>query len=232
MADQSGAGAAAPAAGAAGAPTDPPKPTPGAAGAAAAGDPGAGPAAGTPGDGTLLTDPPKGGEKDPAKPGDGKQPDGTPTGAPEKYGDFKLPEGVTVDPEAMTSFQTTAKEMNLTQEQAQKLVDFQAGLVQKSQEAMVKGYDELKTAWRDESIKSLGPKADEQLAFAAKTRERFGSPELNEILKETGLGNHPAIVKLFVGIGKAISEDNLAEGTPAGGEKSVAERIFGSATKK
>lgn len=225
---------ATPAAPASGAPTDPKAPTTptGAAGEPTAGDPKATPATGSPAEGeTLLTDPSKGGKQDPAKPEEGKQPDGKPTGAPEKYDDFKIPEGVSVDPEAIKSFHGVAKELGLSQENAQKLVDYQAGLMKKMDDAASAGYQEMQQKWREESLKVLGPKAEEQLSFAAKTRERFGDPALNEVLKESGLGNHPAFVQLFVRIGKAISEDNLAEGVPATEELSIAQRIFGS-TKK
>src|SRR6266852_5763511 len=43
-------------------------------------------------------------------------------GAPEKYADFRVPEGFKFDPEALTEAQATFKELGLTQDQAQKLV--------------------------------------------------------------------------------------------------------------
>jgi len=56
--------------------------------------------------------------------GEENKPD-KPEGAPEKYEAFKVPEGVTIDETAATEFGALAKELNLTQENAQKLVDYQ-----------------------------------------------------------------------------------------------------------
>src|SRR5712671_3512851 len=44
-------------------------------------------------------------------------------GAPEKYEDFKLPEGVELAPEAVAEVSTLFKELGLSQANAQKLVD-------------------------------------------------------------------------------------------------------------
>jgi hypothetical protein len=49
-----------------------------------------------------------------------------PVGAPEKYEDFKLPEGMPVNKEMTEGFKSVAKKLNLTQSQAQDLVDFSA----------------------------------------------------------------------------------------------------------
>ncbi|ECV7263739.1 TPA: peptidase, partial [Salmonella enterica subsp. enterica serovar Strathcona] len=57
---------------------------------------------------------------DPNKPTPPKEE--TPPGAPEKYA-FTAPEGQELDTSALAQFEPVARELNLTQEQAQKLVD-------------------------------------------------------------------------------------------------------------
>ena len=47
-------------------------------------------------------------------------------GAPEKYEAFKVPDGVQVDEAALKEFEPMARGLNLSQEQAQQLVDFYA----------------------------------------------------------------------------------------------------------
>ena len=49
-----------------------------------------------------------------------------PEGAPEQYAEFALPEGFQVDTAVMDEFKGLAKELNLPQATAQKLVDLQA----------------------------------------------------------------------------------------------------------
>src|SRR5262245_55633150 len=46
--------------------------------------------------------------------------------APEKYADFKIPDGMAVDAKALEAFTPALRELNLTQDQAQKLVDVYA----------------------------------------------------------------------------------------------------------
>src|SRR5687767_12536146 len=71
------------------------------------------------------------------------------TGAPEKYEDFTLPEGIELDQAAMEGFLPVAKELNLTQEQAQKLVDLQTAYVKNAADAQAKAWDKQLTEWAD-----------------------------------------------------------------------------------
>ncbi|MEC7472463.1 MAG: hypothetical protein VX946_03765 [Pseudomonadota bacterium] len=49
-----------------------------------------------------------------------------------------------------------------------------------------------------------------------KAIEKFGSPELRQVLNDSGLGNHPELVKFCHRIGKAISDDSLVLGGTQG----------------
>ncbi|MGU4637276.1 peptidase, partial [Escherichia coli] len=85
------------------------------------------------------------------KPADDKKPENDkqdekkdgdkPEGAPEKY-EFQAAEGVELDTEALKEFEPVARELNLTNEQAQKLVDaypkILAGVQQRQAEAWQK----------------------------------------------------------------------------------------------
>src|SRR6266850_2111484 len=74
----------------------------------------------------LTQIPPKEEPKPEPKEGDPKpedKPKEPAEGAPEKYADFKVPDGFKFDPTALTEAQATFKELNLTKDQAQKLVD-------------------------------------------------------------------------------------------------------------
>lgn len=69
--------------------------------------------------------------------------------------------------------------------------------------------------WRDEVVNDKeigGPALQENLSYAAKVLDTF-APDLRQVLNDTGMGNHPAFVKAFVKIGKAISEDRLVGGS-------------------
>jgi len=167
-----------------------------------------------------ATDPGAGGDKKDQPPADAKP------GAPEKYGDFTLPEGTALDTEILTEFQASAKEMNLTQEQAQKLVDIQLKAVAKAYDATDTNFKQLKETWKTESMKLLGNEPEKQLAVAAKAMSTFGTPKLREVLEESGLGNHPELVSFFLKVGKAVSEDTLPDGKDAKATKSAAEVLY------
>jgi len=57
-----------------------------------------------------------------------------------------------------------------------------------------------------------GEKFAENRAIAAKGLDMFGTPALREILKESGLENHPEFFRVFFRVGKAVSEDKFVRG--------------------
>lgn len=130
---------------------------------------------------------------------------------PIEYEDFKLPEGIVIDEEYKQEFKSIAKDLKLNQEQAQKLVDLQTKF---TSDYAVKVNEHFKTqvdTWKQESIAELGPNYKQELAVVAKAMNSFGSPELRNLLNETGLGNHKEVVKFFLNIGKKVSEDKIMD---------------------
>lgn len=149
------------------------------------------------------------------------------TGAPEKYENFKLPEGFVADAKMLESFSATAKELGLSQEAAQKLIDFNALNAKGQSEAAAAENLKALEGMKAETIKLLGPEYKVELGFAARALDKFGTPELRKLLDETGFGNHPEVVKMLVNAGKKISEDGLADGkSGALGDKSAAEILY------
>lgn len=165
-----------------------------------------------------------------SKPGDTK-------GAPAEYADFTVPQGVVLDPAVVAEFKPLAKELGLTQEAAQKLVTFQSNLGIKAVEQKEKEFSDITKGWAEQTKKELGANYDAERSMAAKGRDKFVTPQLQKLLNESGLGNHPEVFKLFAQLGKAIAEDNLADGKPAGTGansevKSTAEVLFSKTTPK
>ncbi len=165
------------------------------------------------------------------KPKDGDADDGKDVGAPEAYEEFTLPDSITVIPEAMEKFQGIAKTLDLTQGQAQELVDFQTQFMldnatqsQKNWEAQMDIW--VDTANNDEEIG--GEKFEENVAIAKTAIDKFGTPELKKQLDATGTGNHVEFLRFFLNVGKAIAEDGISLGK--GGKDAPvtqAERLFG-----
>lgn len=146
--------------------------------------------------------------------------------SPEKY-EFKTTEGQELDAEAVKAFEPIAKELNLSNEQAQKLVDvYGSKIMPKLVEQQAAQWQQQIEQWAEQvkADKDLG--TDASIGAAQKAMDKFGSPELKQYLNETGLGNHPELVRIFANIGKAMSEDGLVTGN-SGGAKSAADVLFG-----
>ena len=133
-----------------------------------------------------------------------------PEGAPDKY-EFNAkvadaPEEL--DPEVLTAFGDVAKELNLPQEAAQKVLDKVAPVIQAKQ---AKVLEQVKTDWANDSQADKefgGENLAENLEIAKKSLDAFGSDTLKSLLHETGFGNHPEIIRFMYKAGKAISEDS------------------------
>ena len=73
------------------------------------------------------------------------------------------------------------------------------------------------------------PAPSSQRAVAVRAARTYGGEELQTLLKETGLGNHPVIVKTFYAIGRATGED-ASTGGPAAAQtdKTFAQALYGA----
>ena len=161
---------------------------------------------------------------------DKKEPDKKePEGAPEKYEDFTLPEGVEVSEELMGEFTTLAKEMNLPQESAQKLIE----MVPKYEEALrAKDAEAWKTT-RETWVKDIkedsefgGEKFDETVERANRIVKKYGSDELSTFLVDSGFGDNADLVKLLAKVDIALGEDVVVDGGPSGDKATDAASVM------
>lgn len=128
-------------------------------------------------------------------------------GAPEKY-EFQTPEGVVVDDTTVQAFSEVAKELNLPQDAAQKILDKVAPVMAQRQAEVLAN---LATSWVEgvRADKEIGgDNLQQNLAVAKKAMDTLGTPELRTLLNESRLGNHPEVIRFMLRAGKAISEDS------------------------
>lgn len=187
----------------------------------------------------------------PTQPSDAKQSDGSdpkdgedqnkdkdqPTGAPDKYADFALPENMEINAGALEEFQGMAKEANLPQEVAQKFVTTGAKLVQDTVDnvytAQVEAYAKKVEGWHATRAKDseIGGTEEAQTAVLSgsyKAVMALGGDSLMAALDETGAGNHPEVIRAFYRIRDLVGEDGkLINGNIGGGEpKTAAQSIY------
>lgn len=141
-------------------------------------------------------------------------------GAPEKY-EFKTPEGYEVDPGAMADASAMFKKHNLTQAQAQELMDVYTKHSVDSADAPYKQYATMREGWRNEMIKDngLGNGADglkpEVQANVAKLIDSLGqgpAAAFREAMDLTGAGDHPAFIRAMNDLGRRFGEGTHVSG--------------------
>jgi len=173
---------------------------------------------------SLLTDP---APADPAAP--------APVVTPEKY-DLKVPDKSLLDAASVEKIASFAKDRGFSQEQAQALLERDNQNAVASEAAQQEALKAQSQQWVKDVMtdKEIGGKdAKQNVALAHRVIERFASPVLVQQLRETGLGNHPELLRLFVNVGKMMSDDQLitGSGTPKI-EKSAAEVFYPNMTQK
>lgn len=167
----------------------------------------------TPAKKSLLDDEeaeaPEGDEKKDDTPDDG-------SGAPEGYEAFEVPEGVEIDQNLLDRFTPLAKELELSQENAQKLVgmyaEVAAGQAAAAEEALLADV----AKWEAEISKD--PDHETTLADAKRALNRFTAedPEAASFIKGSWVGSHPAVIRVLARAGALLREDGFP-GNSGGG---------------
>ena len=137
--------------------------------------------------------------------------DAAPAGAPETY-DLKPVEGQEFDSEFLKTYEETARELNLTNEAAQMMLDKLSPVVRQQQEARIEA---VRTEWAETSKADKefgGDKLRENLGVAKQALDKFGSDEFKKFINETGLGNHPEVIRFFYRAGKELAQDTFVSG--------------------
>ena len=157
-----------------------------------------------------------------AKPAEEAKPDGP----PETY-EFKAPEGKEYDDAVLKPFAEAAREANLTQDAAQKLLDRMAPALAERQQEQVAA---VRTGWLESSRADKefgGDKLQENLSAAKRALDSFAAPEFRKLLDDTGLGNHPEVIRMLVRVGKSMNEDSFVAGGAAfKGSRDLAAKLY------
>lgn len=123
-----------------------------------------------------------------------------------------VPEGMELDDDTCEALAGACKDLGLSQKSFATIIN-KVGPALQAQEA--KAIDEF----RSNNLKQFaadkelgGAKAKESIRLATTAYEKYCSPALKELFKETGLNTHPDMIKMFYGLAQAISEDTTPRG--------------------
>ena len=143
---------------------------------------------------------------------------------------FDAPEGVAFDQGDLDKFTALAKEHKLPADVAKKVVDLAAQREIARADAFAKQVE----TWGNEVKADPELGKPENLAIAKKFIDTFGDDTLRDLLNTTGMGNHPAVVRMMLKGGRAISEDTFVSGRGNGNAppaQSLADRLYGAPNK-
>jgi hypothetical protein len=142
-------------------------------------------------------------------------------GAPEKYEDFKVPDGVKLDPASIAKVAPIFKELGLSQDAAQKLVDTYRELSAEAAAAPYKAYQETTAGWLKEAQDH--PDLRGKLGPGQEVNVRIGklldgvpdaklASDFREVMDITGVGNHPAFIRVMDHFAKQLTEGTHVAG--------------------
>jgi hypothetical protein len=164
-------------------------------------------------------------------------------GIPHSY-QLTAPEGITLDPVAIEAATPVFRELGLSNEAANKLMpvaaDFAKGITDRLNQQIVSEVQASRKAWLDSARADPeigGAHWNRTIATAASALDALGftrgSP-FRVLLDESGLGNHPEMIRAFHKVGKAIGEDsNFTRGQSASStRKGPAETLYPDDTPK
>lgn len=200
--------------------------------AAAAG--GAPAAASNPAQTGASADAPAGGEQAAAAKGEGNaagEGNDSQAGEGVTYTDFSVPEGVVLAQPVLDKFKGIAGKHKLSQEAAQELLtELGPEIAQHQQREIADAVQKAQTEWAAAAKidpEFGGENFDTNLEVAKRGMEAFATPQLKQLLKASGMGSNPEVIRLFYRIGKTVKEDTHVSGGASMGEKSAAQVLFG-----
>ena len=167
--------------------------------------------------------------------------------APESYQPFTLPAEMPAEnpqvKEALAEAGGLFRELGLTQEQGQRLIDLHAkhwlGGMLNQQELFEQELDRRVAQWGEQTKAHPefgGTRLNESLASVRRAIAHLGGEKLAHALdKETGLINHPEVFAAFARAGKLFAEDQFVGGSPAGtspnSPSAMAARVYPGMTR-
>lgn len=161
-------------------------------------------------------------------------------GSPENfdYSDVSLPEGMELDKEMVGKFDVIAKELNLSNQSANKLMNLAVELTGKNmadvtniatelQKAEAQSYEQMLS--QDKELNAFSEEEYSQYLTTANLGVKAVATEgFTQLLKTKGLTNHPEFIKTFHNIGKLCENDRVPDARIPAGTERPADILYGS----
>lgn len=136
-------------------------------------------------------------------------------GEGDAYKDLSFPEGAEVDEERLANVKERFSELGYTSEQAQEAVNIYSEMSQEIYDQ----FEQTKTEWENESKSDSeygGENFNANIGVAGKAIDTFGNEGFIKMLNETGVGNHPEMMRFVWKVGQTLQEDSPNSGIAGG----------------
>jgi hypothetical protein len=150
---------------------------------------------------------------------EGKPDTKEPSGAPEKYEAFTVPEGFELPEETTKEVSALFKDLNLSQAEGQKLIDYYAKQSQQAADAPFKLWQETQEKWQNDVRldPEIGPKLNDVRTTISKAIDGLGDAKLasdfRAAMDYTGAGNNLSFIKAFYRLAQKVTEGGHVAGT-------------------
>lgn len=142
-------------------------------------------------------------------------------GAPEQY-ELKSDAESHVDGETLDHFKDVCRELNLSQKAAQTILEKMSPKFQEQQSQQIEHIKQQMAEATKADKEVGGDNLQKNLSVAKGALEKFGTPELRQLLEKTGLANNSEVIRLLYRVGKSTSSDSeFVSGKNSGGSNSV-----------
>ncbi len=154
---------------------------------------------------------------------------------PNEY-NLSLPQDSVLDEERVSEVKAFAKAQKLTNDDAQAILErdnaFKAAIIEGQKGEL----EEEQKAWVEASKVDSeigGEKYNENVELAKRVIDKVGTPAFKKALVETGLGDHPELIRFCARMGKHLKDDNfvLSGTAPTETKKSTADLFYGDSDK-
>lgn len=130
-----------------------------------------------------------------------------------------MPEGYELDKTVVDELKPILSKFKVGKDEAQSLVDLHVKALQNQQKKIQDAWLTQEKSW----LETVGQDAElsnpQNQLIALQAVKVYATPELRTLLEETRLGSHPEMVRLFMKIGKSISEDSSVIGSTGNTQK-------------
>lgn len=177
------------------------------------------------------------GDKDPEGK-DGEEEAPAPAGAPEKY-ELSAPEGQEFDAASFEAVEPIFREIGLSNDQAQKLVaaygeKIMPALAERAKTQLETQAAATRKEWSDAFHNDPdlgGANKDRTLADAARAFDHYGMKKgegFRQMLDESGLGNHPDLIRFVARVGRDLDEGGFERGGAVTQPKTPEGKMYGA----